>query len=152
MGIKSRIINGVARRTRRRIQSEARRSAQHQKEIFHHLIKRASETQIGKDYGFSSIKTHKEYKSHVPVLDYEDYRGYIDKIIAGENDVLWPGRPLYLAKTSGTTSGIKYIPITKDSIPNHVGNARDALFNMASRLKLRNLFEGKMIFLSGSPV
>lgn len=152
MGIKSRIINGVARRTTRRIDSHARRSALHQKEIFHTLIKRAAETHFGKEYGFSSIKTHHQYRSHVPVLDYEDYRPFIERIISGEKDVLWPGRPFYFAKTSGTTSGVKYIPITKESIPNHVGNAKDALFNMASRLKLKNLFEGKMIFLSGSPV
>ena len=152
MGIKRSIINGVAGYTRRRIESESHRSAQHQKEILHHLIQRGATTAFGKEHGFSSIKTHKDFKTHMPVHDYEDFRFYIEKIAQGEHDVLWPGRPLYFAKTSGTTSGVKYIPITKDSIPNHVGNARDALFNMASRLKLKTLFDGKMIFLSGSPV
>jgi hypothetical protein len=90
--------------------------------------------------------------AQVPLRDYEDFRPYIDQIINGTYHVLWPGKPLYLAKTSGTTSGVKYIPITKDSIPNHIDNARDALFNMMIRLKLRTLFDGKMIFLSGSPV
>src|SRR5688500_20331072 len=112
MGIKSRIIQGVASRTKRRIRSEAHRSAKNQKEVFHSIIRHASDTSFGKDHGFSSISTHKDFIHHVPVLDYEDLHPYIDKIIAGEHDVLWPGRPLYFAKTSGTTSGVKYIPIT----------------------------------------
>ena len=151
MSLKSRVIRAVAAHTRRRIQSEASRSVQHQKEIFKELINHGSKTLFGRDHNFSSIKNHDDFVKHVPVRDYEQLRPYIDKIIAGKEDVLWPGRPLYFAKTSGTTSGVKYIPITRDSIPNHVGNARDALFNMASRLKLKTLFEGKLIFLSGSP-
>lgn len=152
MGIKSSIIQGVARYTSRRIATEAHHSAKNQKALFHKLIREGSKTLFGKDHGFGAIQYHQEYKTRVPVFDYEDFRPYIDRIIEGEKDVLWPGKPLYLAKTSGTTSGVKYIPITKESIPNHVGNARDALFNIASRLQLANLFDGKMIFLSGSPV
>lgn len=152
MGIKSSIIQGVARYTSKRIANEAHRSARDQKALFHKLIREGSKTHFGKDHGFGDIRHHKEYRSRVPVFDYEDFRPYIDRIIDGEKDVLWPGQPLYLAKTSGTTSGVKYIPITKDSIPNHIGNARDALFNIANRKKLSTLFDGKMIFLSGSPV
>ncbi len=151
MGIKGRVIEAFAKQTRRRIESEAQHAADHQKKIFNSLVLRGATTQFGKDHGFNSIKDHKSFASQVPLRDYEDFKSYIDKIINGEDDVLWPGRPLYFAKTSGTTSGVKYIPITKDSIPNHVGNARDALFNISSRLKLKNLFEGKILFLSGSP-
>ena len=151
MGIKSRIIHGVASRIRRRIEAESHRSSHHQKEIFKTLVSRGSTTLFGKDHGFTSIKNHKDLQTHVPLLDYEDFRPYIDRIINDGHDILWPGRPLYFAKTSGTTSGVKYIPITKDSIPNHVVNARNALFNMAALLNLKTLFDGKMIFLSGSP-
>ncbi len=151
MSIKSRIINGVASHTRRRIEAVAHRAAHYQKDTFNTLIHYGSTTQFGKEHNFASIRTHKDFIREVPIGDYEVFRPYIDKIIDGGHDILWPGRPLYFAKTSGTTSGVKYIPITKDSIPNHVRNARDALFNMTARRKLKSLFEGKMIFLSGSP-
>ncbi|MEO6131968.1 MAG: GH3 auxin-responsive promoter family protein, partial [Saprospiraceae bacterium] len=151
MGIKSSVIGAFAKRTRRRIECDAHLASQHQLETFKDLIHRASSTQFGKEHGFSSITDYKSYASQVPVRDYEDIRPYIDQIIKGTEDVLWPGKPLYFAKTSGTTSGVKFIPITRESIPNHIGNAKDALFNITSRLKLKNLFDGKLLFLSGSP-
>jgi hypothetical protein len=64
---------------------------------------------------------------------------------------LWKGKPIYFAKTSGTTSGIKYIPITKDSIPNHINSARDALLCYIAQTGNTEFTKGKMIFLSGSP-
>src|SRR4029079_2301990 len=146
MGGKAKIISAFAERTRRRLEKESKEARQHQKATFQELISKASPTQFGRDHGFGEIKTHRDFIERVPLRDYEGFRPYIDKIIAGEQNTLWPGRPLYFAKTSGTTSGIKYIPITKDSIPNHIDNARDALFNMMTRLKLKPLFDGKMIF------
>ncbi len=151
MSIKSRVIRAVADHTKRRIQSEAQRSVQHQKDLFKQLIHQGTTTLFGQDHGFTTIRNQKDFAKQVPIRDYEQLKPYVDQIVTGGHDILWPGRPLYFAKTSGTTSGVKYIPITKESIPNHVGNARNALFNMASRLKLKTLFEGKMIFLSGSP-
>lgn len=151
MGIKSRIISAFAARTARRIARDSTLAVRHQAETFHSLIGKGSRTHFGKAHHFESIHTHDDFARQVPIRDYEDLRPYIDKIIAGEEDVLWPGKPIYFAKTSGTTSGVKYIPITKDSIHNHIGNARDALFNITAKLKLKNLFDGKLIFLSGSP-
>lgn len=152
MGIKSKIISVFSDRTRHRLESESRRAAQDQKDTFRSLVQKATDTAFGKEHGFSSIQSHAGYISNVPIRDYEDFRPSIERIVGGEHHVLWPGRPIYFAKTSGTTSGVKYIPITKESIPNHIDNARDALFNMTHLLKLKNLFDGKMIFLSGSPV
>jgi hypothetical protein len=65
--------------------------------------------------------------------------------------VLWKGKPIYLAKTSGTTSGIKYIPITKDSISNHINGARNAILSYIAATGNTDFAGGKMIFLSGSP-
>ena len=152
MGVKTQIIAAFAERTKRRLEKESKEARQNQKDTFQQLISKGSSTLFGKEHGFDEIKNHKDFVAQVPLRDYEDFRPYIDQIIQGAYHVLWPGKPLYLAKTSGTTSGVKYIPITKDSIPNHVDNARDALFNMMIRLKLKTLFDGKMIFLSGSPV
>ena len=151
MGIKSNVIGAFAKRTRRKIESEARQAHHFQKETFNDLIHQGSTTLFGKEHGLNSIHDYKAFSNQVPIRDYEDFKPFIEKIIKGNEDVLWPGKPLYFAKTSGTTSGVKYIPITKESIPNHVGNARDALFNIASKLKLNNLFDGKLLFLSGSP-
>lgn len=151
MGIKSRVIGAFAKRTRRIIEYDALHATQHQQDTFKELIQRASSTHFGQEHGFNLISDHKTFTGQVPIRDYEEVRPYIDQIIKGDDNVLWPGKPLYFAKTSGTTSGVKYIPITRESIPNHIGNARNALFNITSRLKLKNLFDGKLLFLSGSP-
>lgn len=112
-----------------------------------------SRTQFGKEHGLSASTSYEEFKAKVSVRDYEDLRPYIDKIVKkGESDVLWPGKPRYFAKTSGTTSGVKYIPLTKESIPNHFGTARNALFLYMVRTGNYRFFDGKLIFLSGSPV
>lgn len=152
MGIKSKVINTVARFTRRRIASHALNAVKYQEKLFHHLIHEGSKTSFGVVHNFKSIKNHQDFIEYVPTGEYEHFRPYIDRIISGEENVLWPGKPLYFAKTSGTTSGVKYIPITRASIPNHVSTARNALFNITSQLGISSLFDGKFIFLSGSPV
>ncbi len=151
MGIKSRVIGAFAKRTRLIIEYDAHHTVQHQQDTFKALLHRGTSTQFGKEHGFNLISDHKTFSDQVPIRDYEEIRPYMDQIINGDENVLWPGKPLYFAKTSGTTSGVKYIPITRESIPNHIGNARNALFNITARLKLKNLFDGKLLFLSGSP-
>ncbi len=106
---------------------------------------------FGRDHGFSAIRTHADYVQAVPVRDYEGLANYFNLVKEGQKDVLWPGKPLYLAKTSGTTSGTKYIPITKDSIPNHINGARDALLAYVHETGRSAFLDGKLIFLSGSP-
>ena len=119
--------------------------------IMKRLIKKARNTQFGKDHNFSSIADHKSFAVNIPLRDYEDLRPYIDKIVAGEKNVLWPGKPKYLAKTSGTTSGVKYIPITKESMPNHMRTATSSFLNMASQAGMEDVLDGRVLFLSGSP-
>lgn len=122
-----------------------------QQALFQKLIAKAKNTSFGRDHGFGSIKTHADFVKAVPVRDYEALKPYFDAVKKGKPDVLWPGKPLYLAKTSGTTSGTKYIPITKDSIPNHINGARDALLAYVHETGNGAFLDGKMIFLSGSP-
>jgi len=119
---------------------------------FKQLISKGRNTAFGHDHNFDNIETYEDFKSHVPIRDYEGLKPYIERIIAGEKDVLWPGIPLYLCKTSGTTSGSKYIPLTKDSMPNHIGSARDALLSYINGSGKSSFVDGKMIFLQGSPV
>ncbi len=126
-------------------------AVENQQAIFHHLIKRAGSTAFGKEHNFKSIKTYDDFKKAVPIRDYEAFAPYIDKIKNGTQDVLWNGRPIYFAKTSGTTSGAKYIPISKDSISNHINGARDALLCYMAESGTTDFANGKMMFLSGSP-
>ena len=120
--------------------------------VFQELIQKGKPTQFGKDHHFEKIKGLKEFKSQVPIRDYEELRPYIESVIQGKADVLWPGRPLYFAKSSGTTSGAKYIPISSDSMPMHIRAAREALLNYIHETGKTATLKGKHIFLQGSPV
>lgn len=122
-----------------------------QEQILLDLLRTARGTAFGRDHDFGAIEGHRDFVERVPVRDYEQLRSYFDRMVAGEADVLWPGRPKYLAKTSGTTSGVKYIPLTRQSLPNHFGSARRALFNYYGATGHGDWLDGKMIFLSGSP-
>ncbi|MEZ4900920.1 MAG: GH3 auxin-responsive promoter family protein [Spirosomataceae bacterium] len=116
------------------------------------LVQQAKNTAFGQDHFFKDIYSYDDFKQAIPVRDYEDLKGYVQQIIDGQDDVLWPGKPLYFAKTSGTTSGTKYIPISKDSISNHINSAKDALLNYIHETKNGAFLDKKLIFLSGSPV
>jgi len=123
-----------------------------QKETLHELINAAKDTLFGKDHHFSEIKDYEDFKRLVPVRDYEELRPYIDRVVAGEENILWKGKPAYFAKTSGTTSGAKYIPISKESMPEHIKAARNALLTYVHETGNADFVNGKMIFLQGSPV
>ena len=129
----------------------AAKPAETQQRVFQDLIRKAKDTQFGKDHDFANIRTYEDFKQRVPVRDYEDLRPWVEKAVAGEKDILWPGKPLYFAKTSGTTSGAKYIPISKESIPYHINGARDAMFNYVVETGNSKFLDRKLIFLSGSP-
>ena len=122
-----------------------------QEETLKELIKQAKNTQFGKDHGFEKITRYEQFKQQIPVRDYEGIRPYIDQILDGKEDVLWPGKPIYFSKTSGTTSGAKYIPITKESMPTHIQAARDALLTYIHTTGKAGFINGKQIFLQGSP-
>jgi len=122
-----------------------------QSNLFRKLIKSGSKTQFGRDHQFDEIRNHTDFTQRVPIRDYEGLKPYIKEILKGKKDVLWPGQPAYLAKTSGTTSGVKYIPITKDSIPNHINSARNALLSYVNETGNSIFLDKKLIFLSGSP-
>lgn len=122
-----------------------------QQSIFENLIKTGSKTDFGDDHNFDQIKSHSDFIENVPIRDYEEFKTYIEAIKEGKHNVLWKGQPIYFAKTSGTTSGIKYIPITKDSIPNHINTARNALLCYMAETGNTAFADGKLIFLSGSP-
>ncbi|MBL7700203.1 MAG: GH3 auxin-responsive promoter family protein [Chitinophagaceae bacterium] len=122
-----------------------------QEAILKDLLKTGKTTEFGKEHHFNNIQGYDQYRQAVPLRDYEQFKPYIDRIKEGRHNVLWKGRPIYFAKTSGTTSGIKYIPISKDSISNHINSARNALLCYIENSGNSQFTTGKMIFLSGSP-
>ena len=122
-----------------------------QQAIMQYLVKYGSRTAFGEEHGLQEVKTYEDFKKAVPIRDYEAFSPYIDRIKAGEQNVVWKGAPIYFAKTSGTTSGAKYIPITKESISNHIDGAKGALLCYMAETGNTAFANGKMIFLSGSP-
>lgn len=123
-----------------------------QEKVFQGLVSNGRGTLFGKDHDFDNIRSHTDFVERVPVRDYEELKGYVQKIISGQTDILWPGKPIYFAKTSGTTSGAKYIPITKESIKHQVEASRNAILNYIHETGNASFVDGKMIFLQGSPV
>ena len=151
MGWKSTLLRPFAKYIARSIDRWAAQPLVAQEQVFRQLMRKGSQTQFGKDHQLRADTTYAAFREQVPLRDYEGLRPYVELIKQGKKDILWPGRPAYFAKTSGTTSGVKYIPLTTDSLPNHFGTARNALFNYYARTGKGNWLDGKMIFLSGSP-
>ena len=122
-----------------------------QAKTFNKLLLKGTKTEFGRDHNFFTIKNYEDFKNQVPIRDYEGLKPYVDKVVKGEKNILWPGQPLYFAKTSGTTSGAKYIPKTRESNKTHINSARDALLNYFLKTKNYKPINGKHMFLQGSP-
>ncbi len=151
MKIKSILAKPFAGYIYKQIKKGMDTAVEDQQAILNNLIKDGIKTEFGKEHGFETLKTAEDFAEKVPIRDYEEFKPYIEKIKEGKHNILWKGQPIYFAKTSGTTSGVKYIPITKDSIPNHINTARNALLCYMAETGNTKFADGKMIFLSGSP-
>ena len=150
--IKAALSKPFAKFIAKRIKKWASQPLESQEKVFQNLIKKARKTAFGRDHNFDSIRTYDDFRKNVPIRDYEALRPYVDRVVNGEEDVLWTGKPIYFAKTSGTTSGAKYIPITKESMPTHVNAARNAILMYIYETGNTKFVDGKMIFLQGSPI
>ncbi|MFM7681519.1 MAG: GH3 auxin-responsive promoter family protein [Bacteroidota bacterium] len=151
MGLKSKLSKPFAKLVAKRIKKESAKAVVLQEETLQNLLQSAKNTAFGKDHNFTSIKNYEDFKKQVPVTDYEGLKPYVERIIDGEENVLWPGVPLYFCKTSGTTSGTKYIPLSKESMPHHIAAARNAILLYIAETGKADFVDGKMIFLQGSP-
>ena len=152
MSIKSIGAKILASQVAKKIRRWAENPVKTQNDVFRSLIDSARNTQFGKDHDFENIQTPADYAERVPIREYEALRPYVDRVVEGEEDILWPGKPEYFAKTSGTTSGAKYIPITTESMPEHIKAARNAILMYIHETGNTGFVDGKMIFLQGSPV
>lgn len=151
MGLKSKISLPLARVAMRKFYKPYNDPVAAQLNVLETLLRKGESTAFGTDHAFGKIMGPEDFSQAVPKRDYEDFIPYIQRIKEGEHSVLWPGQPMYFCKTSGTTSGTKYIPLTKDSLPNHIGSARTALFSYIAETGRSKFVDGKMIFLQGSP-
>lgn len=151
MGIRSVLAKPFAAFIAKETKEWSLNAPRHQQKIFRSLIQTGKNTLFGKDHGLDSVRSYSDFKKQVPIRDYEALKPYIEKVLHGEQNILWKGKPEYFAKTSGTTSGTKYIPITKDSIPNHINSARNALLSYVHETGNAKFLDGGLIFLSGSP-
>jgi hypothetical protein len=152
MSIKSIAAKLFAQKIYTKTQAWATNPIASQKAVFAGLIKDAKTTEFGIDHHFDQIKTFEDFAEQVPIRDYEDLKPYVEKVVNGEENILWKGKPLYFAKTSGTTSGAKYIPLSKESMPYHIEAARNAILLYIHETGKADFVDGKMIFLQGSPV
>lgn len=152
MGIKSLLAKPFAAYIASKVKKDAQHALAQQEQLLQLLLQKGAQTAFGNDHQFASIQSYEAFKKQVPVRDYEGLKTYIDRAVNGEANILWPGKPLYWSKTSGTTSGVKYIPLTKDSIPYHINSARNALLCYIAETGKADFVDGKLIFLSGSPV
>ena len=152
MSVKSVAAKIFANIIHRKTQKWVHNPIETQQKVFQNLIASADVTQFGKDHNFSKIKSFEDFAKLVPIRDYEELRPYVDRVVNGEADILWKGKPIYFAKTSGTTSGAKYIPLTKESMPTHIEAARNAILNYIHETGKTTFVDGKMIFLQGSPI
>ena len=151
MSLKSLAAKIFAKKVFLETQKWANNPIETQQKVFENLLNSAKNTVFGKDHDFENITTFQAFAKKVPVRDYEDLKPYIDQVVQGKENILWKGKPLYFAKTSGTTSGAKYIPLTKESMPFHVIAARNAILNYIHETGNTGFVDGKMIFLQGSP-
>ena len=151
MKLKSKLALLFAKHIHNKTQKWANNPVETQQKVFENLLKTAQNTDFGKDHNFTTIKNHNDFATQVPIRDYEQLRFYVDQVVAGKQNVLWPGLPLYFAKTSGTTSGAKYIPLTQASMPTHIAAARNAILSYIHETQKADFVTGKMIFLQGSP-
>jgi hypothetical protein len=152
MSLKSIAAKAFAKKIVRKTQSWVNHPIETQQKVFLSLIQQAKNTEFGQDHHFNTIKTPKDFAEKVPVRDYEALKPYINRVVKGEENILWKGKPLYFAKTSGTTSGAKYIPLTKESMPYHIEAARNAILHYINETGKSDFVNGKMIFLQGSPI
>ena len=150
--IKSSLAKPFAKRIKKKVLKWANNPIETQEKVFQNLINEATGTQFGSDHDFISINNHEDFVKRVPVRDYEALKPYVDRVVEGQENILWKGKPIYFAKTSGTTSGSKYIPITKESMPTHVEAARNAILLYIAETGNSKFVNGKMIFLQGSPI
>lgn len=140
-----------AKKQVKKAELEQKNAVENQEKLLLSMVKTAEKTLFGRTYQFENIKSIEDYQNRVPITDYEGLKPYIEKMKRGQKDILWVNTPAYFAKTSGTTSGAKYIPISEEGMPYQIKGAQNALFYYIARKNNADFVKGKMIFVQGNP-
>lgn len=151
-GVKALAARVWAAQVARAYEWKVGREATLQKQTLARLLEKGRRTAFGRDHRLPEVRSYEEFRQAVPVYSYEElWDRYLSRAWEGETSVLWPGRPVYFAKTSGTTAGAKFLPLTRDSVPMHIRAARDMLLLYVARKGNADFVWGRWLFLSGSP-
>ena len=123
-----------------------------QQNVLDRLLKTAAYTEWGKKYEYKSISNYEEFKSRVPVQTYEEIKSYVERLRAGEQNLLWPSNIRWFAKSSGTTNDkSKFLPVSKESLKDtHYRGGQDAVTIYLSQNPESRFFSGKGLILGGS--
>ncbi len=123
-----------------------------QEELFRELIRRGKNTEFGRKYGFDSIRSYRDYKNNVPVHSYEQIFPYIERVMKGEQNILWPSEITWFAKSSGTTNArSKFIPVSTEALENcHFKGGKDLISIYVNNYPDSRMFTGKGLAIGGS--
>ena len=144
------VLDWYAGRRRRHLEAVWRRPGDVQEVALRSLLWSAADTEFGLEHGFRSIRTVAQYQERVPIREYADFKPFWDRAVSGARGVTWPGHCRDWVKTSGTTSGDKMIPVTREAFASHRKGGWDAFLLACSRVGARHLMDGPMMFLGGS--
>ncbi len=123
-----------------------------QEQTFQRLISQGAKTIYGKDHGFSQIRNVEEYRARVPIQDYEDFQPYVERLMKGEQGLLWPSEVKWFAKSSGTTSArSKFIPVSKEALEEcHFAGGKDLMSLYCYQIQDTKIFSGRGLVMGGS--
>ena len=152
MKLLSSIISKLARNRFWRIQNWSNHPVAAQRQVLQDLVSAGQYTEFGKKYNFEKLFTLKEFKKKVPIHEYDNIKSYINRMVEGEDNVLWNTPVKWFAKSSGTTSDkSKFIPISDESLAdNHFKAAKDVLTNYYNNFPGSDLLTGKSLVVGGS--
>ena len=152
MGIITTIGRKVFLSRQKEIEANQGREVAIQHEVLQRLVDRAAQTEYGSNHRFDLVRNYEAYAGSVPINNYNDLKGDIDRMRHGEPDILWPGKTKWFAKSSGTTSDkSKFIPVTIEGLKRiHYGGSFDVVTYYLRNNPKSRMFDGKSLILGGS--
>lgn len=152
MGLINSILTWVMKKRIHQIELFMKYPHDVQEELFRKLIREASATEFGKKYDFSSIETPSQFRERVPVFTYETLLPYIQRLMRGEQNILWPTEVTWFSKSSGTTNQrSKFIPVSEEALEEcHFKGGKDLISIYVNNFPDTKLFDGKGLAVGGS--
>jgi hypothetical protein len=152
MNVISPVISKLARMRLWRVKNWTNHPVESQREVLQDLVTTAQYTAFGKKYNFSSLFSVKDFKASVPIHEYEDLQPFIQRMLNGEENVLWNTPIHWFAKSSGTSNNkSKFIPVSEESLQeNHFKASKDVLTNYYNNFPSSDLLTGKSLVVGGS--